>query len=488
MLHTDNITILQKPVRLSIIGKYLGQLLIVLAYLTLIPLAASLYFMEYNFTVRYAITEIILLIAGLPLSRINATANIQNNEGLVITGLIFILTPLIMTIPMMGSGLDFIDALFEAVSAFTTTGLSVATELQLQPLTFLFARSYMQWIGGLGIVVLTIALLLRPGIYLRKLVELNENEDIVSSTLPYARRIFMVYVLLTVICIVMIWIACGNFFNAVTHAFSAVSTGGFSNFDNSLAGFDSPFVSISVILGCVFGALPLLLYFRIRRYPFWAFFQDAQVRAITYFVLFTSILLFIVLVHDSHIKATEALYHALMMAISAQTTAGFSTIDISLIGAHGMLILMIAMFVGGSLGSTAGGVKLYRILIFWRTLHHMLQKATTTPHAVIAPRLAGKNLEIDEISKALLVILLFFFTIIFSWLVFLFAGHEPIAALFEVVSATGTVGLSSGITSVDLPYYLKLILCLCMLLGRLEFIAFLVLAYPLTWVNRRSRA
>ena len=336
MPHTDNITILQKPVRLRVIGKYLGQLLIVLAYLTLIPLAASLYFMEYSFTIRYAITEIILLIAGLPLSRINASANIQTNEGLVITGLIFVLTPLIMTIPMMGSGLDFIDALFETVSAFTTTGLSVATELQLQPLTFLFARSYMQWIGGLGIVVLTIALLLKPGIYLRKLVGLDENEDVVSSTLPYARRIFMVYVSLTVICIVMIWIACGNFFNSVTHAFSAVSTGGFSNFDNSLAGFDSPFVSISVILGCIFGALPLLLYFRIRRYRFWTFYQDAQVRALTYFALLTGILLFIVLMHDSHIQTTEALYHALLMALSAQTTAGFSTIDISLIGAHGM--------------------------------------------------------------------------------------------------------------------------------------------------------
>ena len=147
---------------------------------------------------------------------------------------------------------------------------------------------------------------------------------------------------------------------------------------------------------------------------------------------------------------------------------------------------MIAMFVGGSLGSTSGGVKLYRILIFWKALHHMLQKATATPHAVIAPRLAGKNLEIDEICKALLVILLFFVTIIFSWLVFLFAGYEPIASLFEVVSAVGTVGLSSGITDVDLPSYLKLILCLCMLLGRLEFIALLVLVYPLTWANRRS--
>lgn len=420
--------------------------------------------------------------------RMNAAANIQVNEGLVISSLTFILCPLIMTIPAMGGGLGFVDAFFEMVSAVTTTGLSVVTELQHQPLTFLFARTYMQWVGGLGIVVLTVALLLRPGAYLRKLIELDESQDLVSSTRIYARRIFTVYVLLTIISIGMIWFTGGNFFNAVTHAFAAVSTGGFSNFDNSLAGFNSPAASISVMLGCIFGALPLLLYLRIQQYKFYMIYQDIQVRAVVYFILCISILLAFVMVYEADMQISEALLHAPVMAISAQTTAGFFSISIAQIGPHGMLIIMIAMFVGGSLGSTSGGIKLYRMLIFWRALHHMLQKITATPHAVVVPRLAGRNLEADEINKAFLVILLFLFTIVFSWLVFLFSGYAPIASLFEIVSAVSTVGLSSGITSVDLPTHLKLILCLNMLLGRLEFIAFFVLVYPLTWINRKSNA
>lgn len=488
MLRNNKTIILQKPIRLKIIGKYLGQLLVVQALLTLLPLAVSLFFSEYGITIRYVIVEIILLISGLSLSRISAPANIQTNEGLVITGLIFILSPLIMTVPIMGSGLEFVDALFETVSAFTTTGLSVATDLQNQPQTFLFSRAYMQWVGGLGIVVLTIALLLRPGVYLRKLIELDESEDRISSTLAYARRIFTVYTLLTVISITIIWLSGDNLFNAVTHAFAAVSTGGFSNFDNSLAGFNSPIASISVIFGCIFGALPLLLYFRIKQNNFFTIFKDVQVRAIIYCILSISILFAFVLVHDSQMQISEALFHAPLMVISAQTTAGFTTLDISQIGPHGMLVLMIAMFVGGSLGSTAGGVKLYRILIFWKTLYHLLQKSAATPHAVIEPNLAGKNLETDEINKALLVILLFFFTIVFSWLIFLLSGYEAIPSLFEVVSAVSTVGLSSGITSTDLPTHLKLILCLTMLLGRLEFIALLVLVYPLTWFNRSSKS
>ncbi|SER72414.1 trk system potassium uptake protein TrkH [Nitrosomonas sp. Nm51] len=482
----DHTALLQKPVRLGVVGKYLGQLLLVMAVLAIIPLAASLIFMEYHLTLRYIIVEIILLTTGLPLMRISASTDIQTNEGLVITGLIFILSPLIMTIPVMGSGLNFIDALFETVSAFTTTGLSVATQLQQQPQTFLFARTYMQWIGGLGIVILTIALLLRPGAYIRKLIELDESSDFVSSARMYARRILTIYIVLTGICTGLIWMADGNFFNAITHAFSAVSTGGFSNFDNSLAGFHSPFGAISVILGCIFGALPLLLYFHIRQHSFLMIYRDVQVRTIVFLFLFISLALTWVLLHDSQMTFREAVFHAPLMAISAQTTAGFASLDVTQIGAHGMLILMMAMFTGGALGSTAGGIKLYRMLIFWQALSFMLKKATVTPHAVILPRLAGKNLETDEINRALLVILLFIFTITCAWLVFLFSGYEPLAALFEVVSATATVGLSSGITDIDLSPHLKLTLCLCMLLGRLEFFALLVLVYPSTWTNRRS--
>ncbi|MCP5251817.1 MAG: TrkH family potassium uptake protein [Burkholderiales bacterium] len=485
MSHRNRTALLQKPVRIAVIGKYLGQLLTVLAILMLLPLLVSLVFSEFEFTVRFVIVEILLLSIGLPLMRIDAPAGLQTNEGLVISALVFMLSPLVMTLPVMGAGLGFIDALFETVSAFTTTGLSVVTDLQQQSRTFLFSRTYMQWIGGLGIVVLTIVLLLRPGIYLRKLVELDESEDIVGSTVLYARRILLIYMVLTVISTVMIWMAGASFFNALTHAFSAVSTGGFSNFDNSLAGFDSPLVAVSVVAGCLFGALPFMLYFRIRRYRFSMILQDVQVRAIVFFILGIGLLLTVVWVREAQMPVADALYHAMLMTVSAQTTAGFASLDLTQIGHQGLLLLMIAMFVGGALGSTAGGIKLYRVLIFWRVLLHLLQKTTATPHAVIEPHLADKTLEMDEINKALLVIMLYFLAIFLSWFAFLFSGYEPVASLFEVVSAAGTVGLSSGVVSVDLPVHLKLVLCLDMLLGRLEFIALLVLVYPATWINRR---
>jgi len=340
----------------------------------------------------------------------------------------------------------------------------------------------------LGIIVLTSALLLRPGAYLKKLVEQDESTNYVSSVRSHARRILIIYGLLTVIGIALIWIADGDFFNAVTHAFAAISTGGFSNFDHSLADFHSQFGAISVTIGCILGAVPLVLFFNIRQYHFSKIFEDIQVKTIICLIIFISIFFAWTLVNNAQMPIQEALYHAPLMVISAQTTAGFSSIDTSQIGAEGMLILMIAMVTGGAVGSTSGGIKLYRMLIFWNTLHHMLQKTAATPNAVIIPRLAGRNLETEEINKALLIILMFILTVTLAWLMFLFSGYEALSALFEVISATATVGLSSGITSVDLPDYLKLVLCICMLLGRLEFIALLVLAYPMTWLKRRSKA
>ena len=148
--------------------------------------------------------------------------------------------------------------------------------------------------------------------------------------------------------------------------------------------------------------------------------------------------------------------------------------------------LMASMIVGGGAGSTAGGIKLLRFLIVLRLVQHFLRRAAMPPHAVAQPRLAGQALKAQEIERAVLVIALFAMTVGVSWLVFVAHGYDPVDALFEVTSATGTVGLSTGITSSELPAALKLVLSLDMLLGRVEVFALLVLLYPRTWLRKRA--
>jgi len=181
----------------------------------------------------------------------------------------------------------------------------------------------------------------------------------------------------------------------------------------------------------------------------------------------------------------QVFHHAPLLAFSAQTTAGFSSIPCSQLDAGSKLVLIFSMLVGGGLGSTAGGFKLLRLLMAASVFRLILLRTCLPKHAVIEPRLAGRRLQEEEIRAALLLILLFVAVVALSWLPFVAMGYNPLDSLFEVVSATGTVGLSAGLTSATLPAPLKGILCVDMLMGRLEIIAWLVMLYPGTWFGRR---
>ena len=184
----------------------------------------------------------------------------------------------------------------------------------------------------------------------------------------------------------------------------------------------------------------------------------------------------------------EVFHQAPLLAVSAQTTAGFSAMPVAQLDNGSKLVTIFSMIVGGGVGSTAGGFKLLRLLIVASVLRLIVVRMCVSRHAVIQPRLAGRRLNAEEIQDALLLILLFVIVVGVSWLPFVAAGYDPLDALFEVVSATGTVGLSVGVTSAALPAYLKGVLCVDMLMGRLEIIAWLVVLFPGTWFGRRRES
>jgi trk system potassium uptake protein TrkH len=177
--------------------------------------------------------------------------------------------------------------------------------------------------------------------------------------------------------------------------------------------------------------------------------------------------------------------NAPLIAISAQTGAGFTSLDIASLDPASKLVLIVSMLVGGGVGSTAGGIKILRLIILLRLLQLLVQRACLPANAVVQPRLGGHRLEGREIEHGLLIILLFLLIILLSWLPFLALGYAPLDALFDVVSAVATVGLSSGVVGPELPGLLKGVLCLDMLLGRLEGVALLLVLYPRVWIGRR---
>ena len=478
-------TELRYAVRLRVVFKYFGQLCLVLAVLTTVPLVMALIFGERSSIPRYALVVCGLAGLGLGTARLRSPSGVQANEGMVLVALTFLLTPLAMCYPLMSSGLGFLDALFEAISAVTTTGLSTQATLVGAPATFLFARAWMQWYGGLGIVILSLALFMQPGLGAKGLAATEaESDDLVGGTRSHARRVLKVYSALTALGIIGSLAMGIGFFQSVLYTFAAVSTGGFAPHDNSLASLGW-LAQGWITLVCIAGAMPLTFYPRMFTKKRRVAVDYLQLRAIVIASLVGSLAVGTLMRLNAGMAWPAVFHHATVLAFSAQTTTGFASMPCAQLDAGSKLVLIFSMLAGGGVGSTAGGFKLLRLLIAASALRVILLRTCLPKHAVIAPGLAGRKLQDEEIRAALLLMVLFVLVVALSWLPFVAMGYDPLDSLFEVASATGTVGLSVGVTSAHLPALLKGILCVDMLMGRLEIIAWLVMLYPGTWFGRR---
>jgi trk system potassium uptake protein len=477
-------TTLMAAVRTQVVLKYLGQLMLVLATLAAVPLGAALALGEYGVAWRLGLVLVLIIGPSVPLARLPAPRQVQWNEALAVTALAFVLAPLVMVFPLTAFGMTPLDAWFEAVSGVTTTGLSTLESVEGRPALFLFVRAWMQWYGGLGIAVLSVALVMRHHASSKRLLESGGEDAIASSAGTHARRLLAVYLLLTLCGGLLIWATHGDLFVAAIHTLSAVSTGGFSGFDDSLAAMPWP-ARAPIVLVCMLGAMALPLYFHARARGPRVFLQDPELRALVIVTLAVSAVLVLLLHARTGLPWREAAGHGLLIGASAQSTAGFAAMDLAGLDPAAKLVLLFSMVTGGCAGSTAGGVKLVRLLILIRLVQLTLRRSAAPARAIMQMRLGGERVEQDSIVSALVVLGLWAMVIALSWMAFLLHGYDPMNALFEVVSATGTVGLSTGIAGPSLEPSLKLVLGLDMLLGRVEIVALLVVLYPPTWLGRR---
>ena len=479
-------TELSYAVRLPTVLKHWGQLTACSAALTLIPLSVSIIAGEYDVSARYATVVAVLAICGTIFGRIKAPHGLQQNEALVIVALAFLSTPLVMTWPMMASGLPFEDAFFEAVSAITTTGLSTTDSVEDKPITFQFARAWMQWYGGLGVVALALAIVIEPGQLARRLsMSESDGHDVVGGTRAHFRAIITVYLVLTATGIVLLILTGLGPFNAILYSFSAVSTGGFAPHDASLAAVP-PAATFTITILCVAASISFVAYHRAVVKEPTQFFTNSQLKALIALILAQTLALAWLFHANSDNSWVDAIWHGFMMGASAQSTAGFSSIPASDMDPVSKALMSIFMFIGGGAGSTAGGAKILRFLILVAVIRAMIVQTTMPARAVHRPRIGDSSVTDPEVRDALTIMFLGIFIVGATWIAFLAFGHDPLDALFDVVSATATVGISVGVVGPDLDAPLKYALCACMLLGRLEIVAWLVLFFPKTWLGPRK--
>lgn len=476
-------------VRMPVVGRYFGELMTGIAVMIAVAAGAALVFDDLAFAGRAGLMLVVAVGTVLACRRLPAPPDLQVNESLVVIVLVFLTGSASMVWPLMSDGLEPWNALFESVSALTTTGLTTVADVEQRSPSFLFARAWMQWCGGLVIVVLALGLVIEPGPAAKRLLGAEaEAGGLVGGTRQRVRRALVVYVALLALGTLLLFGLGLGPFDALLHSLASVSTGGFSSRNDSIAGLGGAPVQIAVIGLAFCGAISLSLYPRGWRGDWARLLGDTELRALFASGCAVSLLLVLSLTLVEGRAWSESLRVAPLLAFSAQTTSGFEAAPVAALGPASKAALILSMFIGGDVGSTAGGIKIVRFLLVLRLVQLVLRRAGLPRHAVLELESGARRVDTREALAMLAVVFLFVLAIVVSWLPFLFLGLPPLDSLFEVVSAIGTVGLTSGVTDAQLPQALKAVLCLDMLMGRLEIVAVLLLFYPRTWIGRRAEA
>jgi trk system potassium uptake protein TrkH len=478
---------LSYSVRPAVVATYFGQIMLLVGALWVVPVAVAAVEGEWTHTALHALAAAAFAGLGWLLGRNGSGADIQLNEALVAVAGVFIATPLVLAFPIMAAGVGFLDALFEAISGITTTGLSTFATVADKPKSLIFTASWLQWIGGIAIIVLSFALLFGQSASAMRLtgVLVGQPTGVVGGTRAYARVVIRIYIGLTAIGVLALMAAGAGWFAALTLTLSGVSTGGFTPYDDSLASAAGAVRAVVIVL-CLAGAIAMPLYHQALRGKWRVAAGDPELRAL--FIAGGAIAALLLLRALAAPPAPAGAGDLVFAALSAQTGAGFSTAPVAALDPFSKAVLIVSMSIGGSVGSTTGGIKLLRVIVLIWIVQRMIRRTRLTPHAAGGgARFAGRDWSDAELLRIVAVSGLFFAVMLVSWLPFLWYGHDPLDSLFEVVSATGTVGLSTGIAGPGLPAALKGVLCVDMLLGRLEVFAILVLLAPRTWTGQRRQ-
>lgn len=416
---------------------------------------------------------------------------INRRQGFLLTSLAWLILPVIGAMPLLLSELPIglADAVFESVSGLTTTGSTVLTDLDDMAPTLLLWRSVLQWLGGIGIIAMGIAILpfLRVGgLQLFRTESSDRSDKVVPRANELAVLLITVYVALTVLCALAYLLAGMTVFEAVNHAMTTISTGGYSTSDFSIGVFESPAIEWVATIFMLSGGLPFVLYVQAMRGRPVVLLQDGQVRTFLALLVGTSLVLSIWLVIHNDIAWIDAIRMTAFSVTSIVTTTGYVSPDYTEWGSFAVIVFLFLTFVGGCAGSTAGGFKVYRFQIVGQ-MFRVSTARMMMPHGVLAPTYAGRPVDNDIINSVAMFMIVFFMSVLVFTMALGMLGLDFQTSFSGAVTAIANVGPGIGETIgpswnfARLPEAAKWLLSLAMILGRLEIVTLLVLVTPYFW-------
>ncbi|KAA5605695.1 TrkH family potassium uptake protein [Roseospira marina] len=471
----------------------LSSIMVMMAVVMCVPAAADAvtHKLEWEWFLATGFATGTVGVTGMLATRTAEPIRLSLREGFLLTCLGWLVVAFVGALPFLALGISLTDAVFESLSALTTTGSTVLTGLDNLPPGTLLWRALLQWVGGIGILAVAILLLplLRVGGMQVFRIESSDTSDL---RLPnFAKTItglMSLYVLLTVLCALLYEALGMTIFDAITHAMTTVSSGGFSTHDASFGYFENPALHWVAIVFMIVGALPFLLMLRAVYGSPRDLTRDQQVRGFLGFLAVTSVVMAFGLMHESGLPFFEALTLTTFNITSIVTTTGYASADYTTWGFGFIGVFLVLMFVGGCSGSTAGGVKIYRFQLLVVVVRAHIRQLVS-PNRLIPLRYNGRALAPDVPVSVLAFLAVFVATIASITAILMMLGLDLVTAYSATVTAISNVGPGLGPVVgpagnfQPLPDEAKWLLAFAMLAGRLEVLALLVVLDPDFWRN-----
>ncbi|MBF7097703.1 TrkH family potassium uptake protein [Alkalibacter mobilis] len=474
----------------GIVAKILGSILIIDSFLMLpaFLIAAAL---NENAKTSFLITITVTLILGFFLSKINvANKEIRAKEGLAIVTFGWVAISIIGAFPLFLSGSlpTFADAIFETISGFTTTGASVIRDVEILEKSIQFWRSFTHWIGGMGILVFTVALLPALGMGSFHLFKAESPGPVAGKLAPKikdtARALYISYISLTLLEIVFLLLGGMSLFDASVYTFGTVGTGGFGVYNSSVSEFNS-YIHFVIGIFMVLSGINFSLHFFLYTRRFKDIFYDNELRLYIKFivgsVLFITLNLFLTKYGNLFVSFRDSFFQV----SSIMTTTGYSTADFDLWPTFSKIILFVLMFIGGSAGSTAGGMKVIRVLVLLKLIKREISKIFH-PRAYSPVKIGKKAISNDIVARVNSFLALHVIVFIVGTLLISLEGIDLVSSFSSVAATLNNIGPGFGLVGptknfADFSIPAKLLFSFLMLLGRLELFTVLALIVPSRW-------
>ena len=474
----------------------MGALLLIEAVFMTLALGVSLWYGEADSDVFLFSTIVTLLagVIGLLIGR-RAESRMGEREGYLIVAMVWVVFSTFGLLPYYLSGQvpSFTDAWFESMSGFTTTGATIIPDLEVITHGLLFWRSLTQWIGGMGIIVLSIAILPIFGLNGMQLYAAEVSgltyEKVSPRIADTAKMMWSIYVLLTITEVAALWLCGMDVFDAVCHSFSTIATGGFSTHNNSLEYYDSAAIHYTVTFFMFISGINFVLLIYLLRGKARNFFQDEELRwysvAVLVFAVMLTVGLYIARPGWTGVHMERAFRDSIFTVISAMTSTGYTISDYMYWPVVAWVVIFFLMLTGACAGSTAGGIKWVRLAIIMKNGVAEFQRRIH-PNAIIPVKLNEKNVPQQTINNIMAFLIFYIFIIVITVVIFSATGVNFDESIGAAVSAIGNVGISIGQfgpagTYAEFPTVAKWVMSFVMLVGRLEIFTVLLLFTRALW-------